>query len=92
MNIKEYNTIYYPAHNKAVSFVHCLDHALEKCDDNARMQLDVIGWDEQTKNLLLHALYMMDQKTKDVLKYENTQWWAEEVRKLKEIQDAENNS
>ena len=73
MTIKEYNTIYYPAHNRAVSFVNCLDHALEKCDDNARMQLDVIGWNEQTKNLLLHALYIMDHQTKDVLKYENTQ-------------------
>ena len=73
MTIKEYNTIYYPAHNKAVSFVNCLDHALEKCDDNARMQLGVIGWDEQTKNLLLHALHIMDQQTKAVLKYENTQ-------------------
>ena len=92
MTIKEYNTLYYPAHNKAVSFVSCLDHALQKCDDNARMQLDVIGWDEQTKNVLLHALSIMDQQTKDVLKYENTQWWADEVRKLMEVQDAENNS
>ena len=91
MNIKEYNTIYYPAHNRAVSFVSCLDRALQKCDDNARMQLGVIGWNEQTKNILLHALCMMDQQTKDVLKYENTSWWAEEVRKLKEVQDAENN-
>ena len=91
MNIVEYNTIYYPAHNKAVSFVHCLDHALAKCDDNARMQLDVIGWDEQTKNLLLHALSMMHQQTKDVLKYQNTQWWTEEARKLKEVQDGEDN-
>ena len=89
MNIKEYNTIYYPAHNRAVSFVSCLDRALQKCDDNARMQLDVIGWNEQTKNLLLHALYMMDQQTKDVLKYENTQWWAGEVCKLKGILNAE---
>ena len=53
------------------------------------MQLDAIGWNEQTKNLLLHSLYIMDQQTKDVLKYENTQWWADEVHKLKEIQDAE---
>ena len=52
------------------------------------MQLNVIGWDEQTKNLLLHALHMMDQKTKDVLKYENTQWWAEKVHELKEVQNA----
>lgn len=89
MNIVEYNTIYYPAHNRAVSFVSCLDRALQKCDDNARMQLDVIGWNEQTKNILLHALCMMDQQTKDVLKYENTAWWAEEVRKLKAVQDAE---
>lgn len=92
MNIVEYNTIYYPAHNKAVSFVSCLDHALQKCDDNTRMQLDVIGWDEQTKNLLLHALYMMDQQTKDVLKYEATRWWSDEVRKLKEGQNVENNA
>ena len=70
MTVHEYNTIYYPAHNKAVSFVRCLDHALQKCDDNTRMQLDVIGWDEQTKNLLLHALLLMDQQTKDILKLE----------------------
>ena len=88
MTVHEYNNIYYPAYNKAVSFVNCLNHALEKCDDNARMQLNVIGWDEQTKNLLLHALHMMDQKTKDVLKYENTQWWAEKVHELKEVQNA----
>lgn len=46
MTIKEYNEIFYPQCNKALSFVNCMDHALQKSDDNARMQMQVKGGEE----------------------------------------------
>ena len=78
MNIKDYNTKFIPIYNKACSFVNCLDHALEKSDDNARMQLKVIGWDEQTKNILRHALSMLHQTANSTLKFECADWWHKE--------------
>ena len=78
MTVQDYNTKFLPAYNKVSSFVSCLEHALEKCDDNARMQLRVIGWDEQTKMLLLHALSLLKQNTNDTLKFECADWWPKE--------------
>lgn len=57
MTIKEYNEIFYPKYNKANSFVRCMEHALQKSNDNARMQMRVIGWDDETKDFyLMHSL------------------------------------
>lgn len=50
--ITYYNKKIHPALNKAESFISNMDHALEKSDENARMQCRVIGWDEDTKALL----------------------------------------
>ena len=77
MTIKEYNEKFYPQCNKAWSFVHCLDHALQKSDDNARMQLKVIGWDEDTKEFLLDAISRMQDAAKDSLRWDQSKWWKE---------------
>ena len=52
ISVQEYNEQVYPALNKADLFLANLDHALQKSDDNARMQCRLVGWDEDTKNLL----------------------------------------
>jgi hypothetical protein len=77
MTIKEYNEKFYPQYNKACSFVNCLDHALQKSDDNARMQLAVIGWDEGTKAFLLEAVRRMQVAASDSCKWSMQKWWKE---------------
>lgn len=56
MTVKGYNEWYSKRYNKALSFVLCIDHALEKSDDNARSQMKIIGYDDDTKAILLEAL------------------------------------
>lgn len=52
ITVQQYNNEIYPAINKADCFLANLDHALQKSDENARMQCRVVGWDEDTKKLL----------------------------------------
>lgn len=77
MTIKEYNEQFYPQFRKALSFVTCMDHALQKSDDNARMQMKVIGWDEDTKAFLLDAICRMENAAKDSLRWSMADWWKE---------------
>lgn len=77
MTVKEYNEVFYPQCNKAFSFVNCMDHALQKSDDNARMQMKVIGWDADTKAFLLDALRRMQNDAKDSLRWSQSEWWKE---------------
>lgn len=77
MTVKEYNEKFYPQYNKAFSFVNCMDHALQKSDDNARMQMKVIGWDEDTKAFLLDAISRMQSAAKDSLRWSMADWWKE---------------
>jgi hypothetical protein len=77
MTVKEYNEVFYPQANKAFSFVNCMDHALQKSDDNARMQMKVIGWDEDTKAFLLDAISRMQNDAKDSLRWSMSKWWKE---------------
>ena len=77
MTVKEYNEIFYPQCMKAFSFVNCMDHALQKSDDNARMQMQVIGWDENTKAFLLEAISRMQAAARDSYKWPAQQWWKE---------------
>ena len=62
MTPQEYNKHFYPQYLKACSFVNGVDHALAKSDDNARMQMQVIGWDESTKCFLLDAIDRMREQ------------------------------
>ena len=62
MTTFDYNKYFYPVYNKAISFLGNLDHALSKCDDNARTQLGCVGWDEQTKAFLNDALSRMHKE------------------------------
>lgn len=56
MTVKEFNENFWPQYNKACSFVNCVEHALQKSDDNARMQMKVIGWDKDTQMFcLMHS-------------------------------------
>lgn len=59
MTVSEYNDWYSKDYSKALSFLNCLDHALEKCDDNARLQLEIIGYGEDTKATLCKALEVL---------------------------------
>lgn len=79
MTVKEYNEIFYPQCSKAFSFVNCIDHALQKSDDNARMQMKVIGWDEDTKAFLLDAIRRMENAAKDSYRWSNSEWWKEKT-------------
>ena len=75
MTVKEYNKIFYPAYNKARSFLDGLDHALSKCDDNTRMQLECIGWDENTKEFLQSAICRTHKAAQDSYKWDQESWW-----------------
>lgn len=55
MTVREYNE-WYKKLNNAWSFVHCIDHALEKSDNNAKMQFSVIGWTTKMKEFLEDAI------------------------------------
>ncbi len=56
ITVQQYNNEVYPMINKAESFVANLNHALDKSDDNAKMQCRVIGWDDETQQLLRKLL------------------------------------
>lgn len=55
MTVKEYNE-WYNKLNHARSFIHCIDHALQKSDENAKMQFNAIGWSEELKEFLGNAI------------------------------------
>lgn len=77
MTIPEYNKVFYPQYNKALCFVMNLNHALEKSDDNARMQMKCIGWDEDTKNFLLDAISRLKDDAKFSYSWDRKKWWKE---------------
>ena len=66
ITVQQYNNEIYPKINKADCFVANLNHALDKSDDNAKMQCRVIGWDDETQQLLRKLLneYREDIKKK----------------------------
>lgn len=86
MTVKEYNTVYLPKIEKAESFIYCINHALDKSDDNTKMQMRVIGWDDETAKTINEALELLHKKyqseIKDAVKIRpviygfdfNTQW------------------
>ena len=56
ISVQQYNNEVYPRINKAECFVANLNHALDKSDENAKMQCRVIGWDDETQQLLRKLL------------------------------------
>lgn len=57
MTVKEFNTQVYPKLSKASSFLHSLDHALEKSgSEEAVRQVRIAGWNEETRGTLLEAI------------------------------------
>lgn len=75
MTVFDYNKHFYPVYNKALSFLGNLNHTLSKCDDNARMQLECIGWDEQTKAFLKDALNRMLEEAQESYRWNMKDWW-----------------
>ena len=65
MTVKEYNERL-KILNRAQSFVLCIDHALEKSDENTKMQFEVIGWTKELKEFLLSATecYSKDMRSR----------------------------
>ena len=68
ISVQEYNNEFYPAYNKAECFVRTLDHALQKSDENARMQCRVVGWDDDTKDFLTKALQAYKAQVKKTIR------------------------
>lgn len=68
ISIKMYNETFSPILNKAESFISNLDHALEKSDENARMQCRVIGWDDDTKIIIKAAITAYREYVKGLIK------------------------
>lgn len=67
MTVREYNDEWYKKFNNARSFVFCIDHALQKSDDNARMQFSVIGWSDEMKQFLEDAIeYYAERKKGEI--------------------------
>ena len=63
MTVREYND-WYKKLNNAWNFVHCIDHALQKSDDNAKMQFSVIGWSVEMKEFLKDAIQCFAERMK----------------------------
>lgn len=70
MTTFDYNKHFYPVYNKAISFLGNLDHALSKCDDNARTQLGCVGWDELREK-------EKDEYTIDFIKNRDDEYYLE---------------
>ena len=73
MTVKDFNEHFYPQYNKALSFVDCMEHALQKSDDNARMQMKAIGWDEDTKMFLLDVLRRIENAARDSYRWSQSE-------------------
>jgi len=67
MTVREYNE-WCKKLNNARSFVYCIDHALQKSDDNAKMQFSVIGWSAEMKDFLETAIECYAQKQRKDLR------------------------
>lgn len=61
---KAYNEDFYPGYSKAISFLNCIDGALEYCGAEAQRQAKIVGWDEDTKRLLYAALVCYDREVR----------------------------
>ena len=68
ISVQEFNTDYFWRINNASSFIHCIDHALEKSDENAKMQMRVIGWDDKTKQTLNDAVAALDKQWRSMIR------------------------
>ena len=84
MTVNKYNNDFYPKYQKAVSFVSCIDNAIRKSGEEAKRQMSIIGWDEETKNLILEALELYNKETRsDVHFYGVSEEEAEVIEAIK---------
>ena len=81
MTVQDYNNKFLPICNKAESFIRCLNNALEKSDENARMQLKVIGWDKETELFIYDAVCRYRSAARDSVYCQQSGWWPKEKNK-----------
>lgn len=63
MDVKTYNTKFIPQYETAICFIQNLQHTLEgKCDKESLRQLQIIGWNEETKKFISDALNLYVEK------------------------------
>lgn len=68
MDVKTYNTKFIPQYETAICFIQNLQHTLEgKCDKESLRQLQIIGWNEETKKFISDALNLYMEKVVDEL-------------------------
>ena len=68
MDVKTYNTKFIPQYETAICFIQNLQHTLEgKCDKESLRQLQIIGWNEETKKFISDALNLYQEKVVDEL-------------------------
>ena len=72
MTVSEYNE-WYKKLNNARSFIYCIDHALQKSDDNAKMQFSVIGWSPEMQDFLESAIECYAKKQRKKVRYVSNQ-------------------
>lgn len=63
--LTEYNKEFYPRFCNALSFVNCLNHALQKCDEPTLKQMQCIGYSENTITFLEMALEEYKETVKE---------------------------
>ena len=66
MTVKEYND-WISKYNGAFCFVHAIDHAMYKAGNEARHQMECIGWSDEMKNTLLEALEALKDKKRSMV-------------------------
>ena len=63
MDVKTYNKVFLPRWTNASLFIRNLQHTLEdKCDKESLKQLQIIGWNEETKRFISGVLNLYKEK------------------------------
>lgn len=69
MDVKTYNTKFIPQYETAICSIQNLQHTLEgKCDKESLRQLQIIGWNEETKKFISDALNLYNEKVLNELR------------------------
>ena len=73
MTIEEYNKIYHPKIMHAITFVNCLEHAMEKTGayEECMRQLECIGWSDEVKETIKFALEHYKDACISIAKYDS---------------------
>lgn len=64
ISVQKYNDEVYPEIQKALSFISCIDNAIRKSEGDAEKQFRCIGWNDETKKLILDAIDQYNESIK----------------------------